>query len=228
MDRDSQATLSTGWIARMPPELRREILEGGRLRTFPDGAMIYAFEQEGTCLWGVVSGHVRFLVTMNEQDPRFAHCAGPGFWFGEIPVILGGTRAMQAMVFGETKLCAVDVNLIASLAHRDPAVWRWVAALSVMNEMTAIGAADDLMVRDSRKRLIAVLLRLAGHRNAFQGAAPIATLPLTQVELAEASSLSRSSATMILGALSRKGLIRTDYRTIVILDPEALKAMLAE
>lgn len=227
MDREAEATLSTGWLARMPSDLRRQILRGGRFRSFRNGAMVYAFEQEGTCLWGVVSGQVRLLVTMNEQEPRLAHCAGPGFWFGEIPVITGGTRAMQAMTFGETRLCAVDVTVITDLARRQPDVWRSVAGLSVMNEMTAIGAGEDLMIRDSKKRLVAVLLRLAGHRNAFQGAAAVDTVPLNQLELAEASGLSLSSATKILGDLVRQGAIRTEYRTIAILDPDALKTILA-
>jgi CRP-like cAMP-binding protein len=228
MDRKIEATLSTGWLAKMPSELRRELLQAGRLRNFPDGATVYSFEQRGASLYGVVSGHVRLFVTMNEQDPSFVHCAGPGFWFGEIRVITGRTRAMQAMTFGETRLCAIDVSAITELAGRQPDIWRSVAALSAMNAMTAIGAGEDLMIRDARKRLVATLLRLAGQRNAFQGAATIAIVPLTQLELAEASSLSRSSATKILGDLARQGLIRTDYRTISILDPEALTAILAE
>ena len=77
--------LSTGWLAQADPALREELLNAGRIRQFADGAMIYGFQQEQVCLWGVVSGFVRIFVTMNEQDPKLAHCAGPGFWFGEIP-----------------------------------------------------------------------------------------------------------------------------------------------
>jgi CRP/FNR family cyclic AMP-dependent transcriptional regulator len=220
--------LTTGWLPQTEPALRQELLEAGRTRRFNDGAMIYGFAAEDSCLWGVVSGLVRLFVAMNEQEPKFAHCAGPGFWFGEVPVITGRTRAMQAMTFGDTTLCAIDRSAVASMARRNADAWRAVAMLSVMNALTAIGAGEDLMIRDSRKRLVAVLLRFAGHRNAFQGAAPIPTVAVTQVELAEASCLSRSSATAILRDLAQRGMIRTDYRTIKILDSRALEGCLAE
>jgi CRP-like cAMP-binding protein len=227
VDATTAKILSTGWLAQADPVLREELLNAGRIRQFADGAMIYGFQQEQVCLWGVVSGFVRIFVTMNEQDPKLAHCAGPGFWFGEIPIITGWGRAVQAMAFGDLRLCAIDRSVVTGIARRDPEVWRAVATLSVMNQMTAIGAGEDLMIRDSKKRLVTVLLRLAGHRNAFQGAAAFPTVPVTQLELAEASSLSRSSAARILGDLARQGFIRTDYRTIAILDPDSLKALLA-
>jgi len=215
-------TLTTGWLAQVDPDLGRELLGAGRIRRFIDGAMIYGFQQEQMCLWGVVSGVVRILVTMNEQDPKLVHCAGPGFWFGEVSVITGQTRAVQAEASGEVTLCAIDRGVVTRIAQRDPEVWRAVAMLSTMNQLMAIGAGEDLMIRDSRKRLVAVLLRFAGHRNAFQGAAPIPTVAVTQLELAEASCLSRSSATAILRDLAQRGMISTDYRTIKILDSMAL------
>ncbi|KJS44828.1 MAG: hypothetical protein VR71_04205 [Roseovarius sp. BRH_c41] len=228
MDATVAKTLTTGSLAQADPDLCHELLGTGRIRRFIDGAMIYGFHQEQICLWGVVSGVVRIFATMNEQDPKLVHCAGPGFWFGEVSVITGQTRAVQAEASGDLMLCAIDRSVVTRIAQRDPDVWRAVAMLSVMNELMAIGAGEDLMIRDSRKRLVAVLLRFAGHRNGFQGAPPIPTVAVSQLELAAASSLSRSSATEILRDLAQRGLIRTDYRTIAILDPAALKDLLSD
>lgn len=220
-------SLSTGWFAQAEPPLRKALLEAGRIRHFGNGATIYTFAQDQVCLWGVVSGLVRISIAMNEQEPKLAHCVGPGFWFGEVPVITGRNRAVQAVAAGETRLCAIDRAEIAAIAHRFPETWRFIATLSVLNQLTAIGAGEDLMIRDPRKRMVAVLLRLSGRRNAFQGTAPIPTVPVTQAELAEASTLSRSSAAVILKDLAQRGLIRTDYRTIAILDAKALDSILA-
>jgi CRP-like cAMP-binding protein len=228
MDPATERTLSTGWLAQADPALRKALLEAGRIHRFGDCATIYTFDQDQICLWGVVSGLIRISVTMNEQEPKLAHCAGPGFWFGEVPVITGRTRAVQAVASGETRLCAIDRTEIVAMARRDSEVWRLVATLSVLNELVAIGAGEDLMIRDPRKRLVAVLLRLSGRRNAFQGTAPIPTVPVTQAELAEASTLSRSSASVVLKDLAQRGMIRTDYRSIAILDPKALEGLLVD
>jgi CRP-like cAMP-binding protein len=228
MDPATERTLTTGWLAQADPALRKALLQAGRIHRFGDGATIYTFEQDQICLWGVVSGLVRISVTMNEQEPKIGHCAGPGFWFGEVPVITGRTRAVQAVASGETRLCAIDRADIVAIARRDAEVWRPVATLSVLNQLVAIGAGDDLMIRDPRKRLVAVLLRLSGRRNAFQGTAPIPTVPVTQAELAEASTLSRSSASVVLKDLVQRGMIRTDYRSIAILDAKALEGLLVD
>lgn len=219
-------TLTTRWLSQADPAIRQGFLEACSLRHFVDGEMVYGFEQQQDCLWGVVSGSIRMFVAMSEQDPRLAHCAGPGFWFGEAPVITGGTRAMQAMASGPVTLCSIDRSAVVHLAERNPDVWRSVALLCVMNELTAIGAAEDLMMRVPRKRLIATLLRIAGWRHGFQGALPLKTVPMTQLELAEASSLSRSSAAVIMKDLGDKGFVRTEYRSVAILDAQALKMLL--
>jgi CRP/FNR family transcriptional regulator, cyclic AMP receptor protein len=220
------ATLTTRWLSNANPAIRKGFLEACSPRHFGDGEMIYGFEQKQTCLWGVVSGSIRMFVAMSEQDPRFAHCAGPGFWFGAAPVITGETRSMQAVASGPVGLCSIDRSVVVSMGEKNPEVWRTVATLSLMNQMTAIGTAEDLMMRSPRKRLVATLLRMAGLRHGFQGNPPMATVPMTQLELAEASSLSRSSAAVIMKDLAGKGLVRTEYRSIAILDGPALKLLL--
>jgi CRP-like cAMP-binding protein len=219
-------TLTNRWLSKADPAIRQGFLEACTLRHFVDGEMIYGFEQKQTCLWGVVSGSIRMFVAMSEQDPRFAHCAGPGFWFGAAPVITGETRSMQAVASGPVRLCSIDRSVVVNMAEKNPEVWRTVAMLSLINQMTAIGTAEDLMMRSPRKRLVATLLRMAGWRHGFQGALPMKTVPMTQLELAEASSLSRSSAAVIMKDLGDKGLVRTDYRSIAILDAPALKQLL--
>ena len=221
------ATLTTRWLAQTDPAIRRAFLDACTLRHFVDGEMIYGFEQEQNCIWGVVSGAVRLFVAMGEQDPKLAHCAGPGFWFGEIPVITGGTRAMQAVASGPVRLCSIDRSVVANAAAIKPEVWRTVATLSVLNQMIVMASAEDLMMRSPQKRLVATLLRMAGWRHGFQGSLPMVTVPITQLELAEASSLSRSSAAAVLKDLGSKGLVKAEYRSIAILDAPALKELLA-
>jgi Mn-dependent DtxR family transcriptional regulator len=50
-------------------------------------------------------------------------------------------------------------------------------------------------------------------------------IPVTQAELAEAANLSRNAAGTILRELAAKGLIETDYRGVVLRDPEGLQRL---
>lgn len=228
MDRETRRVLKTGWLGQVSPVLSDAFLDAGHLRAYPDGATIYGLGSDCCFLWGIAAGLVRMWVTMNEQEPRFGHVAGPGSWFGENEVITGQPRIIEMEAAGETCVCIVTREDIQSIARRHPEAWHAIALLAVMNQSTAIGAADDLMLRNAKNRLVAVLLRLSSHRNAYQGAAPIAKIPAAQAEIAVAANLSRSSAAAILAELSCEGLIRTDYRWVAILEPERLSAMLAE
>jgi CRP-like cAMP-binding protein len=149
-----------------------------------------------------------------------------GFWFGAVPVIAGDGRSMQAVASGTAMLCSVDRSVVVDMAGANPEVWRAVATLCLINQMTAIGTADDLMMRAPRKRLVATLLRMAGLRHGFQAALPMTTVPMTQLELAEASNLSRSSSAVIMKDLSDKGFVRTEYRSVAILNAPALIKLL--
>ena len=100
---------------------------------------------------------------------------------------------MQAVASGNVRLCSLDRSKVVNLEAKNPDVWRSLAALSVMNQMIAMGSAEDLMMRAPHKRLVATLLRMAGMAAWVPRCSPLTTVPISQLELAEASSLSRSS-----------------------------------
>lgn len=218
--------LLSGWLGHVPPVLAESILQAGTSRHKADGEPVYNQGDEGAGLYGIASGCVRMFFTMNEQDPLLGHVAGPGYWFGDVALALGSGRLIGATAGGATVLHFVPLAAIERLTVSDPLVWRSISGLLALNQALAIGAAEDLMIRDSKQRLVAVLLRLASLRNAFQGVPPVLDIPVTQPELAEAACLSRTTATDILRDLSRQGWIATGYRSIKILEPEALSAVL--
>jgi CRP/FNR family cyclic AMP-dependent transcriptional regulator len=223
---ENTTLLQSGWLSRIPPEIATAIIDAGRPKHFSNGDTIYGFDQPQDCLYGIAKGIVRMWIMMNEQEPRFGHIAGPGFWFGENELVTGKHRTMEMIACGESLLHMVDRSTVDRLAKHNTGIWPAVALLAVMNQGTAIGAADDLLIRDSKKRLAAVLLRLCQRRNAFQGVTHLDRIPITHNELAEASCLSRSATAALLSNLSASGLISTEYGSISILNAEGLAAIM--
>jgi len=89
---------------------------------------------------------------------------------------------------------------------------RNIAGLTVQN--LGPGAAERLGL--GAARLAAHLLILA----AFFG--PIERLPVTQEELGELTGLSRKTVNRTLAGFEQRGLIRTGYRFLDLLDAEGL------
>lgn len=222
MDETYLKILKSGWLARVPSGVADLLVGSASPVRFGEGETVYGFGQRQNRLFGVVSGTVRMWVTMNEQEPRFGHIAGPGFWFGETELVTGKAGIMEMAAYGETLLYAIDRPSIDRLGETIPGIWQAIALLAVMNQGTAIGAADDLLIRNSEQRLAAVLLRLSSRRSAFQGVPPLDRLPVTRAELAEVSSLSQSTTAALVADFVRSGLIRTGYREIVLENPAGL------
>ena len=228
MEDKARSTALSGWLGSARPAFSDALLQAGSLRSFQNGAVVFGLEQLQDCLWCVVSGLVRLSITMNEQPLRFGHVAGPGFWFGEVELITQSPRIIEVVAHGDTMLLMVTAGDFRQIASEFEDAWREVARLAVANLALAIGAADDLMIRDPKRRLAAVLLRLASHRSAFQGVTPIPFIPASQSEIAEAANLSRASAAAILAELVESGAIVTEYRRIRLTDPNRLKALVQE
>jgi CRP-like cAMP-binding protein len=135
------------------------------------------------------------------------------------------------MVAGAPRIAAVTARtaVIAAYVPRhafdalltaQPDGWRPIAGLS--NELLAIAlpAVADSMIRDSRRRCAAVLLRLGDRR--LGGEAPV-ELPLAQEDIATLATLTRKTAGLVLRGLERDGLIALGYRSITLRAPAALR-----
>ena len=85
--------------------------------------------------------------------------------------------------------------------------------------------ASDMLIRDSRRRCLAALLRVADCRT---GGTEPTTAELSQDELAAMANLSRQTTCPILREFADAGLVTDGSRNIVLHDMAALRARLAE
>ena len=97
--------------------------------------------------------------------------------------------------------------------------------MALMNTSIAMSAADDLLIRDTSRRCIATLLRLAGLRNTSGLTPPLSEVDVTQEELAYLSNLSRNATGLLLRDLQKRGLIELAYKSIRILNAPALQEL---
>lgn len=222
MDTSTKEVLMSGWLNHVDAALAKYIVSVGRKLSFAAGQMLYAIGDQQPNLYCVVSGSVRFDVTMNEQPPRFGHLGGPGFWFGEVAFLRGSAALIEVSAATDAMVYLVNRQKFDAGVPDPATAWRAIAFLTSMNQALAIGIGDDLLIRNGKQRLCATLLRLAGRRSAFQGQLPLKNLSLTQSDLSTVANLSRSKTAEILRELSEKSLIKTTYGSIEILSAEGL------
>jgi len=217
-----------GWLSHTPETFRQAVLDRCVMQKVEAGATIYATGDPPGGMYGLVSGAFRVSVAQGERGPYFAHFFGPGDWFGEGPAISGWARIVGLSAGRESEVLHLPLRSVDEILRKEPASWRFFAALTLGKLETAMWAIEDLMMRDSLRRFVAVLLRLGGCRAATPPAGVPIAVHVSQDDLAAMANVSRSTANAILRKLEAAGHLTQSYRQIGIVSPDRLRSMLVE
>jgi CRP-like cAMP-binding protein len=168
-----------------------------------------------------VTGSVGVLGGTPWQLPALAHIERAGDWFGHGPALGGGNRILTFVAAEATTLLQVPLERLRPPLQSDPDFAARLAQMADASTTSVIRVARDLLIRDSGRRLAAVLLRVTA-----MGEVPPddgGGYWLSQGELAEMANMSRHHVNRTLGLLQRSGWIALGYNRIRLLDLKALK-----
>ena len=216
-----------GWLSEAPAPFRAAVLERCNLKEFAPGETIYMTGDEPGGMYGLISGGVTVTITTGERGPNFAHYFRPVIWFGEGPILSGGPRLAGVLTSRLSEVLYLPLHAMDEILRLDPSSWRQFASLAMEKMEITLSAMNDLTFRQSRKRVIAVLLRLVGCRIMTPPDEDQFDVHVSQDDLAAMSNVSRATATSILASLASEGLVGLTYRKIEVLEPDTLRALLA-
>jgi CRP/FNR family transcriptional regulator, cyclic AMP receptor protein len=215
-----------GWLSYAPELFRRIVLERCKLQELAAGATIYSVGDPPGGMYGLVRGNLALSIAPGERGPYIAHFARPGTWFGEAAAFTEQPRRIGLSVTRDSKLLHLPLPAIREIVTADPGAWRFFGLAAIAHYDVAIGAADDLLIRDHVKRSVAVLLRLGGCRQRTPpGAGPI-EIDVSQEDFAAMTNVARTTAGTLLRTLEASGHVEVAYRRVRLLDPDALRLML--
>lgn len=217
-----------GWLGSTPPPFRRAVLDRCRLQSYSAGAVICSVGDPPGGMFGLVAGSLSLSVAPGERGPHVAYFARPGTWFGEAAAFTEQPRQVGLAVTRDTELLNLPLHAIREIVADDPGAWRFFGLAAIAHADVAVGAADDLLIRDHVKRSVAVLLRLGGCRYLTPPGSPLIDIDLSQEDLAGLTNLARTTAGAVLRTLEASGYLKASYRHVRILGPDALRAMLED
>jgi CRP-like cAMP-binding protein len=218
-----------GWLAELPPHLREALLARSRLLPpFERGQAVFRIGDEPDGIYGTVSGTFAFQLAPNEQGPHTFHLYRPGAWFGELAHCVGKPRATTLIATRRSRCLRVPAQELEGLLNQEPELWRWLAVSLACNVKTAFCAVDDMTIRLPRRRIAAVLLRLAGSRGSgFPNVEPCREIDVTHNDIAFLANLSRSAVGENLRRLEEDGFLECSYGRIRLIDPAGLQSWVA-
>lgn len=144
----------------------------------------------------------------------------PGCWFGEGSLLRGGNWAFDAIALTEARIVLVPTDTFEWLLASNLAFNRFL--LDQLNARLAqfVERCEHLRLHDIDHYVAHCLAEMIDPRFYPRSKG---SLTMTQEALARLTGVSRSVVNRVLHRLEREGLLRIDYRSISLLDPDGLR-----
>lgn len=208
----------TGFLLRLPPALRDEVLQKARLVEYPaGGAMIYRDEQRRPAL--VAWGLLRTYLTWHDDRQLTLVYHRPGDLYEVLQVqseaVSEGVQAIEP-----SGVLQLDLARLERLAEA-----RTELAIALAQDLRdRLGVAYGALVRQTfgtvRQRVAADLLaRVEGNKSLRTGH----ELKVSSQQLADATGSVREVVGRVLRQLRSNGVLGTEAKRIVVLDPAGLQ-----
>jgi CRP/FNR family transcriptional regulator, cyclic AMP receptor protein len=223
LEPDKRQILRTrGWLSLTPTAFQDEVLKRCRPEIFRRGESVFHLDDEYGGIYGLVEGGLSISAAPRDRGPYLVHFGRPGLWVGAAP-LFKHRRRVTVTATRHSVLLHLPLNDMHAIAAETPDGWRMFGMFPMYLYDIAMGALDDLMIRDPATRCIAVLLRLGDCRDPAQPETGPIELDVRQEDIAMMSNLSRNAAATVLRDLEVRGVISLEYRIIKILNAEALR-----
>ena len=217
--------LSSDPLFKLIPETSKKTLSSKMtIRTYSRKQRVYGFDDTPVGLYFLYDGAVR-LEWPGLFEVNVGHLYTPGSWFGQLSALTETKRLVTVTAATDAQIGFLAVSDMKILISEDPEILRHLSRITQARLKTAIDILADLMLRDSKKRLLATLARLSGITN------PLYKLDsyevyFSQEEIARMANLARTTTNTILNQLAKEKIIDISYRQIKVMKPKALLSLL--
>ena len=189
--------------------------------TLPTGETIYQRGEMGAAVHTVRSGVVRFERVTERGDRRIVRLAGPGDLIGQESMVRR-VHGDDAVACTDVELCRIPCHLLTDMSAREPALLhelmsRWQNALDAAETWVT-----DLTTGPARRRVLRLLLKLSDYADT-QGEI---WLP-SRDEMGAMLDMSVETASRLISALRRDGVLQTPGLRTVRVEREVLLGILA-
>lgn len=217
------------WFGSLPRALQERILAKGAVRTFAKGQVIQREDAHSAGFMAVLEGQVSLLRHVNDDEPALIHVGGPGFWFGEVGVLLEGSTLVTAIAQGSVRVFVLPKAEFDRIVAEEPRYYPEFARLALerLRILMRYLAETIRLSPDYRLRLrLADLAETQRSQTKAEGTSVL--LDLSQSELAGIIGLSRQKLSGRLRRLQDEGWVELGPRRIRVLNPSALRATAAD
>lgn len=229
MDRlpDADEVGAIDLMTALPLPILEESAACGRLRHIPAETRIFDQGMRAGRAHALLSGCVRIAQTGSDGEEILVRFIGPGEIFGCVPSLTDGLYPADATAMVDSVELSWDPADLLALMQRHSAI--------AINMITILGKrlgeaqerVRELATQSAERRVAHSLLRLVGQAGQTTGAGIRIGFPLRRKDIADIAGTTLHTASRILAAWERQGVLTSRNRQMVIAAPDDL-ARIAE
>ncbi len=180
----------------------------------PAGYLIYLQNTQATCFYYLKSGRVKSFIQSEDGAERVLRIYDQGALFGEASFFDELPRVSSAMALTPCQIVPIDRELVALEFKRDPILAMMMLKYLARTVRVLSAQVDDMAFRPADQRIARHLLSLTSSADG--------SIPCTHDEIAAVVSASRVTVSRVLNDFARRGWLKTGYRSVTILNADAL------
>jgi len=210
------------------PEALADVAARGRVQSVAKGTILFTQGAAAAHCHALIAGRVRISQSGEEGGQLIVRFVGPGEMFGTVALFTDRRYpATAAAVLDSLEISWTEAALL-ELIHRYPQI--------ALNALGIVGARlrevqerlRELATQRVDQRMARVLLRLARRRAAAKAEKATIDFPVTRQDLAEMCGTTLYSASRILTAWERAGILTTRRRQVTLQDLSELERIAGE
>ena len=194
-------------------------------KTVRRGAVIFAKDDPGVGLIGVIRGSVKISVVAADGREAVLNIMNAGEVFGEMALLDGRPRSADATAMTDCELFSIDRSAFVSIVRADPDVALKIIEVLCARVRLSSERVQDVMYLNAPARLAKSLLRLAPKRAAPGSPRKAA---ITQKEISQMIGLSREMTNKQLRIWQKSRWLKLERGGVVLLAPGELEKIAAE
>ncbi len=185
-----------------------------QFRRYPKGAFITVQGEAVNQMYLLVSGRVKMsLASPDGKELVLEHLEAPAH-FGETALVDAEPLNVDVIAMAEVELFVIDARDLASAIRVQPRL-----ALSLIGTLsrrlkTMVSRLEDMAFHDATHRVMRVVLNVATASYESQGVPFVKGM--THYDIATLAGTSRETASRVISALVKDGVLATKGRTIVV------------
>jgi len=206
----------------LPAAALESVAAAARARRLPKDLRIFNQDDEGVRAHAVIEGGVRITQSGSDSAQVVMRFIGPGEMFGTVALFTDGRYPADAITLAETLEASWSEADLIGLIHRFPQIGVNVIRIIGRRLQEVQNRVRELATQRAERRVAHAVLRLArqaGH-NTIVGTA--IAFPLRRKDVADISGTTLHTASRILTAWEKAGLLVTQNQHLTIREPAEL------